>query len=164
MEKELKDTVVRVIKVERQKIAYVLQSKGYDMKGICAAYERLFAWAGPRGLMTPETRIIGMGVDNPGITPKDKCRYYAGITVPDATKAEGVVGVMDLAEGNYATARFEGRPEIIEKAYSYMFGVWLPANGYQPGDAHAFEVYLATPEQDPRGYYVFELSVPVKPL
>ncbi len=164
MEQELKDTVVEVKRLAGWKMAYVLQGKGYDQKGICAAYGKLFAWAGPRGLLTEKTRAIGMGVDNPDITPKDKCRYYAGIPVPEGTAAEGEVGIMDIAAGNYAVARFEGTPDIIKKAYGYMYGVWLPAHGYQPGDAPAFEVYYSTPDKDPRGFFSFELSVPVKPL
>ncbi len=164
MDEMLKKTPVEVKRIEGWKMAYVLQAKGYDMSGICGAYEKLFAWAGPRRLIGPDTKPVGMGIDNPDITPEDKCRYYAGIPVPDGTAAEGEIGIMDVAAGDYAVGRFEGRPEIIKQAYVFMYGVWLPAHGFQPADAPAYEIYHSTPDNDPRGFFVFELRVPVKPL
>ena len=161
-----KTPVVKVKDVPSFRVAFVKHMKGYqDSSGIGAAFETLFAWAGPRGVMSPEMRVMGIPLDNPDITPKDKCRYYACLAVDDRAEAEGEVGVMTIRKGAYAVGRFTGAGDIFKKAYSYMYGEWLPKSGYQPDDAPAFESYVGEPGGTPaKPRFVFDLYVPVKPL
>ena len=48
-----------------------------------AAWERLQAWAGPRGLFGPRTLVLGVCHDDPEVTPADKVRYDACVTVDE---------------------------------------------------------------------------------
>jgi len=157
---------VRIEDVPPWRVAYVKHMKGYeDSAGIGEAFETLFCWAGPRGVMAPEMRVLGLSLDNPDITPKDKCRYYAGVVVNERAKPDGRVGLMTLRSGPYAVGRFEGGRSIFRKAYAYMFGEWLPGSGWQPDDAPAFESYIGEPAGTcARPHFVFDLYVPVKPL
>lgn len=163
---ESRGVKVEVKKLPELRTAYVMHMKGYeDSEGIANAYEKLCAWAGPRGYMSSDTKFIGISLDDPGVTPKHKCRYYACIAIGGDAKAQGEVGVMAIPAGSYAVARFQGKKDnIFKDAYDYMFGAWLPKSGYQPEDSFAFEQYLTTPEDHPKGYFVFDLHIPVKPL
>ena len=157
---------VNVVDVPPWRVAYVKHMKGYeDSAGIGAAFQTLFCWAGPRGVASPEMMVLGMSLDNPDITPKDKCRYYACMTVNERARPEGEVGIMNIRPGKYAAGRFAGGPDVFKKAYAYMYGQWLPRSGWQPDDAPAFESYVGEPEER-RGkpWFVFDLYVPVKPL
>lgn len=158
--------VVRTEELPPLRVAYVKHMKGYeDAAGIGAAFETLFAWAGPRGFMGPDARVLGIALDDPDITPKDKCRYCAAVVVNDRAAPDGRIGLMTLRPGMYAVGRFAGGAGIFKEAYGYMYGTWLPRSGWQPDDAPGFESYVGEPTGTagkPR--FVFDLYVPVKPL
>ncbi len=165
-QKMKKKPVVRIEDIPAWRVAYVKHMKGYeDQEGIGNAFQTLFCWAGPRGVASPEMRVMGMSLDNPEITPKDKCRYFACLTVTERAKPEGEVGIMNIRPGKYAIGRFEGGRDVFKKSYDYMYGQWLPNSGYQPDDAPAFESYVGEPSgTEKRPHFVFDLYVPLKPL
>jgi len=157
---------VRIEDVSPLRVAYVKHMKGYeDSAGIGDAFETLFCWAGPRGVMGPDMQVLGLSLDNPDITPKDKCRYYACVVVNDRAEPDGRVGIMTLRPGKYAVGRFAGGADVFKKAYARMYGEWLPGSGWQPDDAPAFESYVGEPSGTAKNpHFVFDLYVPVKPL
>ena len=160
----IKTPAVRIEDVPPFRVAYVKHMKGYgDSEGIGSAFQTLFCWAGPRGLMSPDMRVLGLSLDNPDITPKDKCRYYACLAVTGKAEPDGDVGVMDIRPGKYAVARFTGGAGVFKRAYDFMFGRWLPASGWQPDDAPAFESYIGEPGTGPKAF-TFDLYIPVKAL
>ncbi|MEW6172958.1 MAG: GyrI-like domain-containing protein [Bacillota bacterium] len=157
-----------VIKVEVKEmpsldVAYVRSMIGYGDE-LADVFDRLFRWAGPRGLVGPGTTVLGIPYDNPDITPAAKCRYDACITVPQSAAAAGEIGRMRLESGRYAVCRFEGTEEDIAAAYNMLYGVWLPENGYQPDDRLSYEIYYAHPRSHPEKKFVSDICIPVKPL
>lgn len=161
-----KAPAVRIEDVPPLRVAYVKHMKGYeDSEGIGKAFQTLFCWAGPRGVASPEMMVLGLALDDPGITPKDKCRYYACLAVTERAEPQGEVGIMTLRPGKYAVGRFSGGGDIFKRAYAYMYGEWLPKSGWQPDDAPGFESYIGEPEGTPeKPRFTFDLYVPVKPL
>jgi AraC family transcriptional regulator len=128
-------------------------------------FERLFTWAGPRGLIRfPETRLLSVYHDNPDVTDEEKLRMDVCMTVPDGTPVDGEIGKRTIPGGTYAVAHFEVRPDQYGDAWNAVFGGWLPESGYQPADGPCFELYLNNPEQHPEGKHEFDICVPVKPL
>lgn len=45
------------------------------------AYEKLFKWAGPRGLVTPTSKTVTVYHDDPSITSIEKVRQDASLIV-----------------------------------------------------------------------------------
>ncbi|MCU7495336.1 MAG: AraC family transcriptional regulator [Ignavibacteria bacterium] len=144
-------------------LAYVSHHEGYNSK-IGQAFDKLCRWAAPRGLLKPDTVFLGISLDNPDITPADKCRYNACISVPENIKEEKGIGVMDMPELTCATYTYEGLQDGIDKAYKEVYSKWLPQSGYQPGDFPSFEIYLNDPKSDPERKFKLEVCLPVKPL
>jgi len=128
------------------------------------AWATLFKWAGPRGLLRPEAKPIGVYHDDPMITPGESCRYDACIPVPPETRAEGQVGRTEIPSQTCGVAFFEGIEDELPKAYIDLYSRWLPGSGYQPGDVPAYDVYLNDPDADPEGKFRMKICVPVKPL
>ena len=161
-----KHPVVKVKDIPPLRVAYVKHMKGYeDAEGIGEAFRTVFCWAGPRGMIHPDMKVLGVCLDDPEITPKDKCRYCACVTVTESAKAEGQVGIMTLRPGKYAVGRFEGGEEIFKEAYAYMYGDWLPQSGWQPDDAPSFESYIGEHGgTQKKKKFVFDLHIPVKAL
>ena len=161
-----KSPVVKVMDLPLLRVAYVKHLKGYeDGEGIGRAFEKVFSWAGPRGFISPDMKVLGISLDNPDITPKDKCRYWACVAVTERAQPEGDVGILTIRPGKYAVGRFSGTGDIFRQAYAYMYGEWLPRSGWQPDDAPAFESHIGEPEGPPgKIKFLFDLCVPVKLL
>jgi DNA gyrase inhibitor GyrI len=111
-----------------------------------AAWGRLMAWAGMRGLLGPGMKLIGIAYDDPGISPSDKIRYDAAVTVSRPVQPEGDFGVTEIAGGRYAVVLHKGAYEELGQVYPAIFGGWLPENGHTLRDAPAFEQYLNSPQ------------------
>lgn len=127
-------------------------------------FGKLFAWAGPRGLLLPEAKTVTIYHDNPDVTPPEKQRISVGISVPAGTPVEGEIGAMDIPAGKYAVATCAIRSEQFGAAWEALMGGWFPSSGWQPDDRPCFECYLNDPEKDPEGLHRLELWEPVRPL
>jgi AraC family transcriptional regulator len=144
-------------------VAYVRHTGAYS--GIGAAFQKLMRWAGPRGLLRfPETRMLGIYHNDPGITEAAKLRSDACITVPEGTAVDGEIGLLRVPGGKFAVARFEISADQFGRAWDALMGEWLPGSGYQPDDRMCYELYLNDPEQHPQKKFILEICQPVRPL
>lgn len=144
-------------------VAYVRNIGPY--KGNAALFETLFSklcsWAGPRNLIGKDPKFIVVYHDNPEITEEDKQRISVSLAVPPSTEVSGETGKMTIASGKYAVSRFKVTADEFQKAWSWVYGTWLPQSGYQPDDRPCFELY---PEEAKGGKFTVDICVPVKPL
>lgn len=107
----------------------------------------------------------GVGLDDPSITPPDKCRYDACVTVPDGFDAAGSADIATLPGGRYAVARFEGPPAAIAGAWTWLTRNWLPESGLQCDDRPCFEMFRPDTVTNPsNGQLVCDICIPVRPL
>jgi len=155
---------VEIKTMPRFHVACVSNLEGYGLDLIHKAWRTLCRWADVRDLITPEAKMLGISFDDPWITPQDKCRYYACITVPEGMTFDHTVGLMDIEGGKYAVGRLAGQPREIQLAFRFFYGDWLPGSGYQPADLPCYELYHATPDTDPDGNFVVDICIPVTPL
>ena len=153
-------------------VAFVRHIQGYQ-KGVPSqqigeAFQRVSKWAGARDLLGPATLLIGIPYDNPAITPNDKCRYDACVTVPGETSAAGgEVGIQDIAGGKYAVCHLDvsaAEAQAIGKAVDRLYGEWLPQSGYQADDKPPLEIYYPTPDKPAGAWISMDFCLPVKPL
>jgi len=90
--------------------------------------------AGTLGLLNQHTRSFGLYFGGPQSVPVEELRSAACLSVAEADldKFESDVYVEQLVpKGQYATLLFNGPYSEISKAYSWMFGEWLPNSGLQ---------------------------------
>lgn len=141
---------VQIKHFEPMRVAAVRHTGPYRDCG--AAWNRLMAWAGPRGLAGPDAFCLGISYDDPDVTPADKLRYDACIRVAADVAGEGDVVIMEVAGGDYAMVLHRGSYEGLAEKYYAICGQWAPASGRELGSAPPFEVYLncvdTTPEED----------------
>jgi AraC family transcriptional regulator len=142
-----------------QPIAFVRHVGPYNQVG--AAWGRLCGWAGPRGLLGPGTRYIGVSYDDPQITPPEKLRYDAAITLDRPAQPEGDVGVTELAGGEYATLIHKGPYDNLSRTWMLLLCSWLPKSGRELRDAPCFELYLNSPDSTPPEELVTLLHAPL---
>jgi len=143
-------------------IAYMVNFKGYEEKSIGVTYDKLCRWGGARGLINGATKFIGVSLDDPDITPVEKCRYYAGISVPENIQPEGEVLTLELPAGKYLVAHYDGPADGIALAYKNVYLELLPNSGFLPDDSYCYEIYYNDPL--PEKKFVMDICVPVKPM
>jgi AraC family transcriptional regulator len=148
-------------------VAYIRHIGPYkgDIKLFEGLFNRLFTWAGPRGLLTgPDLKVMALYHDDPEITDDEKLRTSVCISVPENTPVDGEVGKMKIPGGKYARGRFTIAMEQFQAAWDTMCGAWFPESGYQPGDGLCYESYLNSPKDHPEGKFIVDIYIPVKPL
>jgi AraC family transcriptional regulator len=150
----------RVEKIQPFLVAFVRHVGPYNEVG--TAWGRLCAWAGPRGLLGPDSTFIGLCHDDPEVTPPDKVRYDACIRVDETFQAEGEVGVQTVAGGDYAVTTHRGPYDRLGQTYARLCGQWLPEHGREPRSAPSFEVYRNNPQTTPPEELLTDVHVPVE--
>lgn len=135
---------VEIRRIEPIRVAFVRHVGPYNEVG--EAWEKLCTHLGAAGLLAGETRFIGVCYDNPEVTPPEKIRYDACVSVDDDFAAEGDIGVQTLAGGEYAVTAHIGPYDQLGKTYAKLFGQWLPQSGRDPRPVPSLEFYLNNPE------------------
>ncbi len=143
-------------------------AKGQYSSVIGQAFQRVCGWAASRDLTEPQTLVIGIPYDNPEITPNDRCRYDACVTVPETIQqGTGEVGVQDIPGGKYAVCRIEVPAQEAQKigeTVDQLYGQWLPSSGLAADDKPALEIYYNDPDRQQGMWIIMDYCIPVKPL
>ena len=155
---------VEVKELPKMTVAYIRHIGPYkgDDKLFESIWNRLFSWAGPRGLIGgKDFKSLVIYHDDPNVTIEDKLRMSVCITVPSDTKVGGDVGKMEIEAAKYVIGRFELSAQDFQQAWDWVYGQWFPTSGYQPDDKPCFEMY---PEEPKDGKFIVDICVPVKPI
>jgi AraC family transcriptional regulator len=143
-------------------VAYIRNIGPYngDQKMFQNLRNKLFSWAGARGLMGGnDFKFIVLYHDDPTVAISDKLRMSLCITVLPETKVDGEIGKMEIESTKYAIGRFELTSQKFQKAWDWIYGQWMPVSGYQPDEKPYFEMYVEEPKD---GNYLVDFCVPVK--
>jgi len=120
---------VQIKEISPHQVVFVRHVGPYKECG--KAWEKLCTWAGPRGYLQPGVEFIGLCYDDPDITPAEKIRYDACITVEGDLQPEGEIGVQTIGGGLYAMTTLHGSYEKLSDLYAKLCGQWVPDNGYE---------------------------------
>ncbi|MGJ1322537.1 AraC family transcriptional regulator [Sphingobacterium faecium] len=163
---ELKQLIIMDTKIEIKQMP-VMNLICYRRTGafnqIGLAYEKLFQWAAPRGLLNTRTKVLTVYHDDPSITEINKMRNDACLVVEGDVQVEGEIRKSHISEGKYAVGYFEINLSEFEKAWNTMYS-WLSESGYQPREASPYEIYHNDYKQHPEEKFIMEICIPVKPL
>ncbi|MBN1446481.1 MAG: AraC family transcriptional regulator [Bacteroidetes bacterium] len=127
-------------------------------------FGRLFQWAGPRGLLGKDTKVMSIYHDDPNLTAPEKLRTDVCITVAPDTPVDGEIGRLSIPAGRYAFARVEVTSDQFGEAWDAVCGGWLPDSGYEPADGLSFEIYHNDYREHPQGKHIVDIVIPVKPM
>lgn len=158
-------SLVEIKKLPTFHIAYSQTIESYAT-GIPKAWNRLFQFLQPRGLVGNDVTLLGIPYNNPGITPREKCRYRACITVPqEVVLPRGDVKTADLQEAVYAVYHFKGTREDVWEAYAFFYGEWLLQSGYLPDEKPLIELYpLSLMSDCSQNDLTYDIAIPVVPI
>ncbi|MBU0487442.1 MAG: AraC family transcriptional regulator [Bacteroidetes bacterium] len=156
------DTHVEVKEMPAMNLLYCRHIGEFELIG--SAYEKLFRYAGPRGLLRfPDTKTVSVYHDDPNVTRIEKLRQSACITVDRDVKPDGEFGTLELPAVVCAVGRFEIAETEFSAAWDEMCD-WMTNSGYQPGEGLPYELYHNDHEQHPEKKFILDICIPVKPL
>ena len=151
----------RITALEPARVAFVRHMGPYTQVG--PTWERLFAWAGGRGLLGPDTRTFGLCYDDPDTTSPERLRYDACVVVgPDVQGGDGVE-IQDVAGGRYAVATHPGSYAKLAETYGGLMEEWMPAKGLELAEERpCVEIYRNNPQQTPEDELLTDVHVPIR--
>jgi AraC family transcriptional regulator len=155
------ELTVTVKKLPPLRVACVRHVGPYDQCG--AAWMQLCELVGRHGLFGPDTRMIGVGHDDPAITPPEKIRYDACLTVPDSFAGTPELPVAVIGDGEYACAVVKGPYTNLAPAFAWLCGGWGPDSGREFAGAPGLEFYINDPKTTPPEELLTEICVPLEP-
>ena len=113
------------------------------------------------GLPRENSLLIGVPLDNPQVTPPEKLRYHACVTVDEKYVPTKPVRVRTLAGGDYVVAR-NCPVGSLAQGYEEVFHTWLPRSGRIPRKAPSLLVTVKGPEGVPSAWGFRDIYVPLR--
>ena len=146
---------------EETKVIYARRTGDYN-KSAGEAWQAVCRFAGPKGLIGGGTAFIGISHDDPEVTPADKLRYDACLTVDKDIQPQGEIGVQTIAGGKYAVFMHKGPYDMLGQTYGDIYRQWLPQSGEKLRDLPCFEIYLNSPDKTKPADLRTEIWIPVQ--
>ncbi|HVM61985.1 MAG TPA: AraC family transcriptional regulator [Verrucomicrobiae bacterium] len=156
-----KNMKVTIKRIEPMRVAFMRHTGPYSQVG--GLWEEFMMILGKDGWLGGDAQFIGMCHDDPAVTPPDKIRYDACMTVDDRFRAQGDTGVQTIPGGDYAVMTHLGPYEKLSESYAALLGRWLPRSGRNLRAAPCFEVYLNSLENTEPEDLVTDLYAPLEP-
>jgi AraC family transcriptional regulator len=138
---------VETIAMPKLRVAAIEHRGDYQITS--KVFERLMAVAAATGLLTPDTRSIGVFYDDPASVPEAELRATVCITVPDGWAPSGELTAAHIEGGRYARIVHTGPYTELKTAYDWLYQTWLPNSAEEPRDLPCIEEYLNNPRQVP---------------
>lgn len=106
-------------------------------------------------------KFISISMDDPFITPTEKCRFYLGITIGNDRKTESKFGIMEIPGGRYAIFRHTGNYSLLYKFYRTIHEEWFPKSKYRPQSTFSFEMYMNNPSSTNLSELITDIYIPI---
>lgn len=156
------DTSMQVaIKTFQEAHVAALPHRG-DYNGIGGTFDRLAAWAAPRGLIRPPARMLGVYYGDPDSVPIGELRSEACLEVPPGTEAGDGIALKTIPGGRSASIIHKGPYTELSRVYRAIYRDWLPNSGEETADRPPVEVYLNNPRETPPSEWLTEVFIPLK--
>ena len=145
--------------LEPQRVAYMRHVGPYN--GAYRVWQDFTTRLMKDGLPRKDSLFIGVPMDNPKVTPPEKLRYDACVTVDEKYVPTKPVRVRTIAGGDYVVAR--NCPfGAIAKGYEKLFHSWLPNSGRKVRNAPSFLVAVNGPEGLRSAFGLTDIYVPLE--
>ena len=135
---------VQILNIDPIEVLCVRHTGAYTK---CApAWEKLMTFAYSNNIVNKNTRLFGIGYDNPHLVEESKLRYDACITKDTNITLIDGISTTTISGGKYATFLHKGSYETLCDTYNEIFTVWMVENSITMSDTPPFEEYLNDPK------------------
>ncbi|MEM7128284.1 MAG: helix-turn-helix domain-containing protein [Chloroflexota bacterium] len=122
-----------------------IRSLGDYVEADANSFDQLITWAKEKSHFRGDNLLIGIGHDDPNVTPKEKVRYDACIEVTQPFVSDGDIGYQTTLPGRYAAVTYVGPfGETMYQAYGTIFHHIQNHPKYTLIGLPAIEIYRTT--------------------
>ena len=125
-------------------------------------WETLFANAQKHQVLNPSSKFYGINWDDPEITPLDKVRYDACISIQNTTEIDTTFSTKTIFGGKYLCFLYKGDYQNLGLVYNHIFRNWVIKMDYDLRDEPIFEQYINNKEITPTEDLLTEIFIPIK--
>ncbi len=163
----LPEQAVQIVTLLPVRVAALPHAGSFNAIG--DSFQKLTAWAFGRrylgsNLFCAETRMVGIYYDDPESKPLHELRSDACISVPEGFalgSQDAPFHITHTSSGRCARMVFTGPYAQLHTAYRWLYEVWLPTSGEQPGEQAPIEEYLNDPRSLPPAQWQTAISIPL---
>lgn len=151
------------IKTIADKIVIYIKITGtYGNDTYQSIWKDLWKFAQKEQLITDKTERIGISYDDPKITPDDKCKYDACLTVDTKIKPQGKIGTKTIKGGKFAMFTYKGDYKNLGVVYDNIFGKWLMNSQYKLRNVPVFEIKDNPIDEKNKKNLITKIFLPIK--
>ncbi len=125
-------------------------------------WETLFSNAQAQQILSPESKFYGISWDDPEITPFEKIRYDACISIKDSQALNDKFSKKKIVGGKYLCFLYKGEYQNLGFVYNQIFREWVIKEDYNLRDVPIFEQYINNKEVTPAEDLLTEIFIPIK--
>jgi len=151
---------VEIKQLKPMRVAFMRHVGPYGEVG--KTWEQFLIIMGKDGYLAGNPMMLGIGHDDPAVTPPAKIRYDACLTVGEDFAPSGDIGVQTVAGGEYAMTTHTGSYNELGRTYAEFLGQWLPRSGHELRNAPCFEVYINHPQSTPAEELLTDIYAPLE--
>jgi AraC family transcriptional regulator len=135
-----------------------------DVHVFARLFNKLGSWAGPGGLISPESVFLSSYENDPRTTPPEELRLDVCMGIPEGTDVGDEIQKKLLPGGPYAVMHAElTNAKEYETAWNALVD-WAEYSGYEVDVSRpSYEVYLNNPEEHPEKHHLLDICLSVRP-
>lgn len=155
---------VTIQKLKPIPVAFIRHLGAYE-KVDTGQYDTLIRWADAHGLYTGDNLLLGVGHDDPSITPTEKVRFDVCLSVSGPFPAMGNIGAQTLPGGHFATMTYVGPLDAgFTQVYHLFFEQLAQIKTVQLIGLPVIEIYRTTRINPAYALNVTDIFVPVQKI
>ncbi|MCD4705115.1 GyrI-like domain-containing protein [bacterium] len=156
---------IQIKKLEEKQVAFVSFIGNYigNSEVFKNLFNKLFKWAGPKGLISSNTTFLASYQDDPKTTPPEELKLDLCMTIPSDIEVEGEIEKKILPGGKYVTMHAElTGPEEYGPAWEKVVKWMIENNEEIDMSRPSYEIYLNNPEEHPQKHHIVEICMSAK--
>ena len=123
---------------------------------------KVAGWAGPQGLMGPNTKFISVYYTNMFYIPETTPPVDVGINVSGDIKPGEGMTIVEIGGGKYAKYVHKGPYDQLKSAWRTVMDEIKNSKTYSNADKPSFEIYLNEPGKTKPEDLITEIYMPVE--
>jgi AraC family transcriptional regulator len=156
--------IMKVItkKIKPMRVAYLRHVGPYENVKFSQTGFDLMARLSADKQIRKRSAFIGIGHDNPSVTPASELRYDACFTVDEEYEPKKPVELQTIVGGDYAVVKNCPFGKIKD-AYQYLFGKWLARSSRELRPAPSFVMLMNARDAVARTKQRYDIYMPLQP-
>ncbi|GJM41315.1 MAG: hypothetical protein DHS20C20_15970 [Ardenticatenaceae bacterium] len=155
---------VTIQKLKEIPVAFVRNYGPYETVDL-TQFDRLVNWADTNGHYTGDNLLLGVGHDDPNITPTEKVRFDICLSVPDPFQPDGNIGFQQVPGGHFATMSYIGPLDAtFTQVYHIFFQQLIQIKNIEIIGLPAIEIYRTTRINPAYALNETDIYIPVRKI